>query len=414
MKFLSKPILNTPNKLCKPYTEVFHNKRNQPTLPGGPLTNKTRSSVRKLISNKTGSGSIPEYLDKNYFPSLDGLRGIAILIVLFSHFGLNHYLKFIHCRIDSRFGVDIFFVLSGFLIATGLLKQKLKKGKIFLSDFYKRRALRTIPLVYLFLVLLVIVSLIYKPMSSKTDFVYSFFFLKNLPIPNERFTAHLWTIAVEWQFYLVFPLLLYWLDIKRAFILILGLVVLLPILSIIYTYGNIQGIFHPFDLFMKLINYSFWKGPTILLIGSAAAILGFHGLINLRGLKNLYFLSFFLFVTALLFNVKDLPLYHPYISQYLSAILTALIILLNLQSDNFLSKILTSRILVKIGVLSFSLYIWQQLFIGNRFWTPGLQHLNHLPFKIVMMIKFLLVFPLAYFSYRFYEKPFLKLKERFK
>ena len=174
-----------------------------------------------------------------------------------------------------------------------------------------------------------------------------------------------------------------------------------------------QGIFYPFDLLMKLINYSFWKGPTILLIGSAAAMLSFQGLINVRRLNNHYFLSFFLFIAALLFNVKDLPLYQRYISQYISAILIALIILINLQSDNFFSRILTSRVLIKIGVLSFSLYIWQQLFIGYRFWAPGFQYLNHLPFNMVILIKFLLVFPLAYFSYRFYEKPFLKMKARF-
>ncbi|WP_207422802.1 acyltransferase family protein [Desertivirga brevis] len=357
------------------------------------------------------SNAIPEHLRQDYFASLDGLRGIAILIVVLVHFGLNHYLRFLHIRIDSRFGVDIFFVLSGFLITTKLLKEKSERGRISLRNFYLRRALRIIPVVYLYLIVLIALSLLGGVMISKKDFLYSFLFLKNLPIPNERFTAHLWTLAVEWQFYLVFPLLITYLSINRTLFLCLFIVLVFPLLSIIYTYGNLQGASGPFNFLMKGINYSFWKGPIILLVGAVASILSFKGVIK-HHWKGPHFQSLLLFMLALLFNIKNSPLYLPYVSQWAGAILIALVILLNLASDNSLSRLLQTNKLRQLGVLSYSIYIWQQLFIGWYFYLPGLRHFNQLPIYVLMIIKISFITVIAYASYCLYERQLLRMKEK--
>ncbi len=365
----------------------------------------------KLLAEIT---TVPEVLQDNYFPSLDGLRAIAILMVILAHFGTDTILFHYNLLIDSKIGVHIFFVLSGFLITTQLIKEKLRTGNISVKHFYTRRILRIVPLAYLFLIVLIIISVCYYRMSTKSDFIYSFLFLKNLPIKNQPFTAHLWTLSVEEQFYIILPLLMY-LGIKRYFNFALLVVIFVPLLSILafncigYSFTN-----HIFELIIKFIMYSFWKGPTIILIGSVFSILTFKGIIKSEPNNKHYFLSFFLLILAILISTRNFILYSKYTSEYISSIIIAYVILLNIRSQNFLSKILSNRILVKIGILSYSIYIWQQIFIGKFFWIPWLKELNSLPLIFVIVLKLVFMIPIAYISYYLFETPFLKLKEKFK
>jgi peptidoglycan/LPS O-acetylase OafA/YrhL len=363
----------------------------------------------KLFADIT---AVPIMLREGYYPSLDGLRAIAILQVIFAHFSVNGILSRFNIRIVSTIGVHIFFVLSGFLITTVLVKKKILDGRISPASFYARRSLRIIPLAYLFLVVLLVISVAYKPMSSKADFLYSFFFLKNLPVQHHPFTAHLWTLSLEAQFYIVMPLLLLF-RINRFFIWAVFVVTVFPLLSI-FSYYSPAGL-HGFtqEVFFKIVNYAFWKGPIILLIGAVAALLVFKGFIKLGWASNYYFLSFFLLIAAVIISTPTCLLYHKYISEYLSAMLFAFVILLNIQSANFLSKILSSPVLVNIGRWSYSLYIWQQLFIGKFFWIPCLRWLNPLPVSMILLLKLIILFPLAYASYRLVEMPFLKRKAKF-
>jgi peptidoglycan/LPS O-acetylase OafA/YrhL len=187
----------------------------------------------KLFADIT---AVPIMLREGYYPSLDGLRAIAILQVIFAHFSVNGILSRFNIRIVSTIGVHIFFVLSGFLITTVLVKKKILDGRISPASFYARRSLRIIPLAYLFLVVLLVISVAYKPMSSKADFLYSFFFLKNLPVQHHPFTAHLWTLSLEAQFYIVMPLLLLF-RINRFFIWAVFVVTVFPLLSIFSYYS---------------------------------------------------------------------------------------------------------------------------------------------------------------------------------
>jgi peptidoglycan/LPS O-acetylase OafA/YrhL len=251
------------------------------------------------------------------------------------------------------------------------------------------------------------------PMSTKTDFIHSFLFLKNLPLPNEKFTAHLWTLAVEEQFYIILPLLLV-LNIDYFFVIAVFLVTVFPIICILnHSFPALLPHSFPFTYVIKLVNYIFWKGPIILLVGSVAAILTFKGITIFKTSRRTYFLSFFVLLLAIIVSSKKTLVYHKYLSEYVSAIMYAYVILLNVQTTNFLSKFLSNRILSKIGVLSFSIYIWQELFIGKLFWIPCLQWLNPYPFGVVVVAKLVLIFPMAYCSYRFLEKPFLRLKGRY-
>ena len=374
------------------------------------IIKKHLSFKSKLFSS---IDTVPAQLIPNYYPSVDGMRAIAVLMVTLAHFGFDMFPLPYGLSIESLMGVYIFFVLSGFLITTQLIKEKLTTGTISVKRFYIRRILRIIPLAYLFLFVLIIISVCYGSMSSDSDFLISFLFIKNLPVKNHPFTAHLWTLSVEEQFYVILPLLIY-LSLKKYFTIALLLAVLIPFISILsYHHIGFYCSNHIYLLVVKIIQYSFWKAPTIILIGSVFAILAFKG-VNFHLPSKYYFLSFFLLLAAILISTKNFIFYSKYISEFLSAIIIAYVILLNIYSNNFLTKVLSNPILIKIGILSYSLYMWQELFLGRFFWIPWLKFLNTMPLLVIIFIKFILLIPIAFISYRFIESPFLKWKAKYK
>ncbi|MDB5013048.1 MAG: Peptidoglycan/LPS O-acetylase OafA/YrhL, contains acyltransferase and SGNH-hydrolase domain [Daejeonella sp.] len=366
----------------------------------------------KLFSVNT---TIPQVLQTDNFRSLGGLRAVAILLVIASHLSVGKFLLKVNLIIDGKIGVHIFFVLSGFLITTLLLKRKIATGAISLKNFYIRRILRIVPLVYIFLLVILCINVVYERQIIPTsDIAYSFLFLKNLPIKNTPLTAHLWTVSVEEQFYIIIPFLIY-LNVNRYFSWALFLIIVFPLISIAsYNFPDLLSANLLLKLISKGVNYSFWKGPIILLIGSVASMLTFTGILNLNWGKKYYYLSFILLIIAIIISSTNFYFYNKYVSEYLSAILVAYVILLNIHSENFLCKILNNRILVQIGLVSYSLYIWQQLFIGKYFWMPFLRWLNFLPFAGIVVAKLIILFCLANLSYYIIELPFLKMKAKFK
>lgn len=144
---------------------------------------------------------------RNYYPALDGIRGVAILLVVFFHnFGFLNYFVF------GWLGVDLFFVLSGFLITDILLSTVGKDG--FLKNFYVKRILRIFPLYYSFLILTI---LIFPHFSVNENLQYyvinQWWFWLDIqnwlfvfkPLENSNFLIHFWSLAVEEQFYLIWP-----------------------------------------------------------------------------------------------------------------------------------------------------------------------------------------------------------------
>jgi peptidoglycan/LPS O-acetylase OafA/YrhL len=358
--------------------------------------------------------AVPQSLQGNYFRSLDGLRGIAILMVICHHFGVNHFLRGTGVFIDSNTGVHIFFVLSGFLITTLLLKEKLNSGSISLKHFYIRRVLRILPVAYLFLLVLIVLNAAFHLQIQLIDFIASFLFFKNLSFRNEPYTAHLWSLAVEEQFYILFPFLLSY-NTNRYLIVALAIVIGVPIISILGNHHVSILFANPTIAFItKVIMFSFWKGPVIILVGSVFSILTFKGIIKPEKFASKYFLSFALLIIAIVIHSQNFVYYVKYLSEYLSAILIAYAILLSVNTKNLLTVILENDILVKIGILSYSLYIWQELFIGSRAWQPWMQMLSGSPLYLIILVKVAATFAIAGLSYYLFESKFLKLKSRFK
>jgi peptidoglycan/LPS O-acetylase OafA/YrhL len=368
---------------------------------------------RKLYSEVL---TVPDILNKSNYRPLDGLRGVAILLVVFYHFGVNHLTQPYHIIFESRIGVNLFFVISGFLITMLLIKEKIKTGKISLRHFLTRRALRIIPVLYLFLIVLIFLNFYYDLKIFPDNFITSFLFIKNLPLHlhNHFLTAHLWTLAVEVQFYVTFPFLLA-ANINKYFITALSIIIIVPLVSILGFY--FPGFYHMNFLVqfgVRAMMYTFWNGPVMILIGSVFSILVFKGMFKGEWIGKTYFLGIFLLIMAIVIQSRTFIYYQRYVSEYLSALLLAYCTVLCIKADDLLAAVLKSRVLVQIGILSYSIYIWQELFIGVRHWEPWLGFARNYPSYLFSILRIVCMVTIASASYYLYESGFLKLKKRFK
>ena len=142
---------------------------------------------------------VPDVLKQPHFAGLDGLRGISILVVLACHLAVHTpYIDYF----SGDIGVETFFVISGFLITSLLLKEKVKRRKVSFRNFYIRRFLRIVPVAYLFLLALMLLNNYLKLNTSGFDFLTAFLYIKNVPFHKypDWYTGHFWTLSVEEQY----------------------------------------------------------------------------------------------------------------------------------------------------------------------------------------------------------------------
>ncbi|HEY6900809.1 MAG TPA: acyltransferase [Puia sp.] len=341
-----------------------------------------------------------------YVRSFDGLRAVSIFFVLLAHLGIYRIFEtgsfgmtHVWPLFSGETGVTVFFALSGFLITRILLIEQEKFGQINLKNFYIRRFLRLLPPLVVFFTLVFVLMRTHRIDESRTSLLYSFFYLYNF-VPNGIYIselAHTWSLAVEEQFYFTWPLFLLLLRPRKSLyigMLLIGLCivakVVLPGMSVSYFYRT---------------NRWFFPAVAPIIIGSMSAIL----LAEYKQLPQLIAGKYRLCLAAALVFFLS-PLYLPdslvdyaYMFQAIAASLLLAILLLC--PDIALSKFLGWRPLVYIGKISYSLYVFQGLFLRN---APGGPLLIH---KFPLNI--LLTFIVAILSYHFVETPILRLKEKF-
>lgn len=340
-------------------------------------------------------------LQPAYLPSLDGLRGVSIIIVLIFHILLvSGYAAF-----NGGFGVEIFFVISGFIITTLLLKEKFKKQDISLRKFYIRRFLKIIPVAYLYLLVITLLNFYYKYVKP-TDILSAALFIKNtniIPTGLEKVTGHFWSLSVEEQFYLFFPFILKK-SIRAYVMVILLLLTIIP--GLLYFDNRSQGIFSAEGMhnFVDLFRFI-----TPILIGSLCAILVFKGVIA----KNIYpkTLVTNLLVMGLAYVLYQDPVfgYYNYYHTFFSSGLVALLIVNNISHSNDLFfKFLNSKVLVTIGLASYSIYVWQQLFLLQTPWSHAFKYSGSIWLNLVALLI------ISFCSYYFVERKLAVFKKRFK
>jgi peptidoglycan/LPS O-acetylase OafA/YrhL len=173
----------------------------------------------------------PEPPGRRRIPGLDGLRAISIILVMMSHTAESAtFPRWLEApRIwDGSLGVRIFFGISGFLITGVMLDDETRSGRIRLGAFYRRRARRILPPVVAYLCAVAIVSaLMPVPLVSAHDLLVAFGFVRNL-VDGPVITMHLWSLAVEEQFYLIWPLVLVLAPRRARLGIVTALIVLKP------------------------------------------------------------------------------------------------------------------------------------------------------------------------------------------
>ena len=152
--------------------------------------------------------------NRDRLPGLDGLRACSIVEVMVSHLAITNRLPWIPAfivallGIRGGWGVTVFFVISGFLITHLLVLEETRSGRISLGAFYARRALRILPPALAYLAVVAVAAFAGWVRVTPTDLLSSVFFFRNLTQSPDLYTAHFWSLSIEEQFYLCWPLTL--------------------------------------------------------------------------------------------------------------------------------------------------------------------------------------------------------------
>lgn len=342
-------------------------------------------------------------------PSLDGLRALSIGMVVIGHCsgtlrtinsGAATFLGFIGA---GRLGVSIFFVISGFLITTLLVREHLTTHTISLKDFYVRRAFRIFPgfyaywLVALALTLLGYIHLSHSDLISAATYVWNYTPRK----VDTWFLGHTWSLSVEEQFYLLWPLMLKYSGPKRGTWIAIGVVIASPFIRV--------ASYFLLPASRPRIGMMLHTRADSLMIGALLSLICLNQ-DHLRILKQ-FASSWLIPVASLCFAAIDTMLTMRFKGGYLLSIgfsLQNLMIVLLIAHVVFYDKTVLGRILnypvvVHVGLISYSLYLWQQLFLT----TKNTTFTGMFPLNIVC------AFFAAELSYYLLEKPFLQLRKRF-
>ena len=296
----------------------------------------------------------------NYRADIDGLRAISVFAVIFYHanfFVLDHEL------FQGGFiGVDIFFVISGFLI-TSLILKEIYNNNFSITDFYTRRIRRIIPVLFFVILFSIPIAYIFLLPSSLVDFFQSvlstlifssnFYFhhtglIYGGPDSSLKPLLHTWSLSVEEQFYVIFPLILILLS-KFLKNYIFHFFIIFFFIGFIST----QIISTKFPLYnFYFINVRIWE----LLAGSIVAYLNINSIIYKNKITNyLPLLGLILILFSILYLRDEMSL--PSIYTLPAVVGTCLIILFN-NSENFITKVLSLKVFVFFGLISYSLYLW--------------------------------------------------------
>lgn len=331
-----------------------------------------------------------------YRPDIDGLRALAVLPVVFYHAGFATFS-------GGFVGVDVFFVISGFLI-TSLIYKDIRTESFSYQQFYMRRIRRLFPALFAVVIATCVAAyglLLPRELQDFGQSVVSIaVFASNFLFWNEsgyfaeaaemKPLLHTWSLAIEEQYYLVFPVLLLLVGRLRSqpyFLIVMGLTVLSFAVSALTVFGAPDAAFY-------LLPSRMWE----LLLGSLLALK--MPPVTSKGVAHVLAAVGLLLIGSAVF-LFDSGVAFPGVAALAPCVGTALIIMTGAQHRTWLSSVLSLRPLVFVGLISYSLYLWHwPVFVfAKHYWgTP-------LDVQLTLWLV-LLALLLSVLSWRFIEQPF--------
>ncbi len=332
-----------------------------------------------------------------YRPEIDGLRALAILPVVLFHYGIGPFR-------GGFVGVDVFFVISGYLI-TALIHGEMQDGRFSVAKFYERRIRRIFPALFAMLAVVSVAAgfilFPYDLVRYAKSLLATAAFASNFEFWNEagyfdvagadKPLLHLWSIAVEEQFYLLFPLVL--LLFRRS-----SIAVLLAVVGAIFVASfalGIWGVVHAPSATFYLLPARAWE----LMLGALLALGAIPPLANRVVAEMVAGLGVLLIGVAVVAFNADMPFPGP--AAFVPCAGAALIVYATSANSTWTGNALSLRPVVFVGLISYSLYLWH--------W-PVFVLAHYLAFRNLTTVEsaglVALSFALAVLSWQFVEKPF--------
>lgn len=333
-------------------------------------------------------------------PGLDGLRAVSILLVLYGHLigtrGFYDNAALLDRIGDvANLGVRVFFVISGFLITSLLLKEVEKTGTISIKQFYRRRALRIFPAAYSFILVVTIAYLLGVCDLRHGDLLHAYTYTMNYSQARSWWMGHLWSLSVEEQFYLLWPATLLLFGVRRGMRMGIAVLILAPLVRLGTGYFWISQ--------RPLIGNTFQTVADTIATGCLLA--GYkNDLLHRRWFRRIIDSRIFFLVplAVLTLNLKAGGRIRWLILETLINLLIGLCVFrVTIYPQDWAGKFLNWRPVAYVGVLSYSLYLWQQLFINrtSNAWTERFPQNLLLAFCAALLCHYLI------------EKPFLRLRD---
>jgi peptidoglycan/LPS O-acetylase OafA/YrhL len=346
----------------------------------------------------------------SYLPTLDGWRALSIMLVILHHSQIQLNVPILGTLLQSmsnagEVGVELFFAISGLLICSRLLEEETRFGQISVKSFYLRRCFRILPAALFYLVVIAILAAFYIIPLSPVDWFGALFFFRNYvmvfeymhhsPLALHWYTGHFWSLSMEEHFYLVLPSVLVIFKRTRRWVL-LSFIIAVALRRFVAAHvlrNNYQ------------INFRTDTHADALFIPAVIALLLYPLLRNQAARRWIPAWSFPIFLALEMILLFTTP---PLFSALQATVIPLLILSTVLHPGSIPGRVLEMKPVRWIGWISYSLYLWQQLFFGNNFVSspPRLAALREWP------INFIALLVCATFSYYLVERPFIRLGHR--
>ena len=350
-------------------------------------------------------------MNLKYYSNLNGVRGVAAIMIMVCHF-------FAYVTIEGKWlqilaslasfgqtGVSLFFVLSGFLITRILLQAKSKTN--YFKTFFIRRALRILPLYYVFLLVFYYLFpyLTGQKIVSLHETWYYYVYLQNLALTfnwNASGPLHYWTLAVEEHFYLLWPFVVYFISKENLKKVVFGIL----LIAILVRFGLILNdkvvycfTFSRFDALaigglLATLENNLWlssKRKSFFILISGASMLLLLLLWSMYSGDQIEWIQVFKFSLLAVFYFSVLGF------------------LLCINPSSWINRLLETSFLQTTGQISYGLYVFHPVafILIIQFWMPANTNIG-----LLFLLSFGLTYLLATLSFRFIEQPFLRLKKR--